>query len=139
MTAIASKGTAIQLSIASTFTTIAQVYELTGPGPEVGRFEWTNLGSGTGRRKLPTGYVDGGTVSWSMFFDPVAATLQALTALITTPAVASWKVIWSDAASTEWPFSAILVGLEPKATLDDGLKCDCEADLDGLVTYPTPA
>lgn len=137
MVKIASKGTELQLSIASVFTEIAQVYELSGPGPDVGRFDATALDSGTGREKEVTGFVDGGSISWSMFFDPVAATLQALTDLITTPAVASWKIIWSDSANTAWPFSAILTGCEPKATLDDGLKCDCSAELDGIVTYPT--
>lgn len=137
MTKIASKGTALQLDIASTYTTIAQVMEITGPGPEVGRFAANALDGAVGIEKVPTGYVDGGTVSWEMFFDPVAATHQALTDLITAPAVANWKEIWSDAAATEWPFAAILTKFEPKATVDDGLKASCEAELSGIVTYPT--
>ena len=137
MTKIASKGTELQLSIASTFTTIAQVMEISGPSAEVQTFDATALDSGVGREKKPTGFVDGGAVDFSMFFDPVATTLQALTDLILAPAVASWKTIWSDAASTEWPFSGILKSCTPKASLDDGLKADCQIELDGLCTYPT--
>lgn len=134
---IASKGTALQLSIASVFTTIVQVMEITGPGAKPETFDATALDSGVGREKKPTGYADGGTVTFSLFFDPVAATHQALTDLITAPVVSSWKVIWSDAASTEWPFSGTLSGFEPNAALEDGLKADGEITLDGIPTYPT--
>lgn len=137
MAKIASKGTALQLSIATVFTTIAGVTEISGPDAEVQTFDATALDGGAGREHEPTGYVEGGTVSWSMFFDPVAATLQALTDLITTPAVASWKLKWSDSATTEWPFSGILTKCTPSASLDDGLKADGELKLDGIVSYPT--
>lgn len=137
MVKIASKGTKLQLSIASTFTDIVQMVELTGPGPEVKTFNSTALDSGTGEENEVTGFVSGGNVSFAVLFDPVAATHQALTDLITTPAVASWKEIWSDAANTEWPFNGILTKFEPKAALEDGLRADCEILLDGMVTYPT--
>ena len=137
MTQIKSKGTVLQLDIASTYTTIAQVTNVTAPDAEVETFDATHLGSGTGREKEPTGFVEGGTVSLSLFFDPVETTHQALTDLITTPAVSDWKIIWSDSGSTEWDFSGVLKSFTPTAELADGLKADVSIELDGIVSYPT--
>lgn len=137
MAKIASKGTALKLSISSVFTTIAAVIGLNGPGMKPAVYDATALDSGVGMEKKPTGYVDGGTVSGNLFFDPVAATHQALTDLVTTPAVASWKNVWSDGASTEWPYSGTLTGFNPSAALADGLKADFEITLDGIPTLPT--
>ena len=135
MTQIPSKGTTLQLDIASTFTEVAQVISLTAPDAEVETFDATHLGSSTGREKEPTGFVEGGTVSLSLFFDPTETTHQAMTDLITTPAVSSWKIVWSD--TTEWPFSGVLKSFTPTAELADGLKADVSIELDGIVSYPT--
>lgn len=132
-----SKGTVIKLEIATVFTTIAGVQSLDGPDPEVGTFNATALDSGVGEEVKPTGYVKGGTVSGKLFFDPVAATLQALTDLLLAPAVVAWKIVWSDAAATEWPFNGILKKVKPAAEISNGLLADFEIELDGLVTYPT--
>lgn len=137
MTIIASKGTAIQLSIASVYTTISQTISIDAPSVEVQTFNATALDSGVGMPKKPTGYVDGGTANGSGFFDPVLAVHQALTDLLTTPAVALWKILWSDAATTAWTFSGILKTFQPKADIGDGLKYDFSIELDGMVSYPT--
>lgn len=137
MAKIASKGTALQLSISAVFTTIAQVSGLRGPGMKPQTYDATALDSGVGMEKKPTGFVDGGEVSGDMFFDPVAVTHQALTDLVTTPAVASWKTLWSDVATTAWPYSGTLSNFEPSASLNDGLKAAFGITLDGIPTLPT--
>jgi len=137
MTKVASKGTALQLSISAVFTTVVQITNIDGPDSEVQSFDSTSLDSGVGMEKDVTGFVDGGNVSGECFFDPVAVTHQALTDVITAPAVSSWKIVWSDAASTEWPFSGILKKFTPTAALAEGLKAAFEIELDGMVTYPT--
>lgn len=137
MTQIASKGTVLELDIATVFTEIAQVIGLDGPDPEVQVFDSTILNGAVGREKEVTGFVEGGTVSGSLFFDPVASTLQALTDLLLVPAVSNWKTIWSDTLPTEWPYAGILKKCKPAAGLDDGLKADLEIVLDGIVTYPS--
>jgi len=132
-----SKGAALQLSIASVFTTIAQMRSFNGPDAEVQTFDGTALDSGVGMEHYPTGYVEGGNVNGSLFFDPVAATLQALTDLKTAPAISLWKEKWSDTALTEWPFSGILTRVNPKAEVNQGLMADINVKLTGIPTYPT--
>ena len=138
MTTIASKGTELQLDIASTFTEVVQLEDVSFGGSAVGFFEAPTLDQASaGIPKVATGYANGGQVSASGYFDPVAATHQAITDLITTPADSSWKVVWSDSANTEWPFTAIVTGFDPSASVSDGLRFELNMEIDGLVTYPT--
>lgn len=137
MTKIAPKGAALKLSISAVYTTIAQNREFTGPDAETQTYDATTLDGGVGMAFKPTGYVNGGTVSGSLLFDPVDSTHQAMTDLLTTPAVASWKCVWSDAALTEWAFTGVLTKFTPKVSLTEGLVADYEIKLDGIPTYPT--
>lgn len=129
-------GTALQLDIAATYTTIAGVRELTVDPGEVKTYDETDLASADEEIGV-TGLVGGGSCTFSMFVDPVAATFQALTDLITTPAIKGWKVIWPDSGSTEWGFDGALTKLPVKANLTDGLMADGEIALDGIPTLPT--
>lgn len=134
---IASKGTALQLSISSVYTTIASITDLDGPSAEPQTFNPTTLDGGAGIPVKLTGYVLGGTVTCNGYFDPVETTHQALTDLLTTPASSNWKTIWSDAALTQWPYAGVLTGFTPSATTDDGLKFAITITVDGIPTYPT--
>lgn len=136
-TKIASKGTNLQLSISSVYTTIASVSDLDGPSAEPGIFNPTTLDGGVGIPTKLTGYVAGGTMSFNGYFDPVETTHQALTDLLTTPAVSNWKIVWSDAATTAWTFAGVLTQFSPSATVDDGLKFAASIQVDGIPTYPT--
>ena len=60
-----------------------------------------------------------------------------MTDLLTTPADVACKIIWSDAATTEWPFTGILKKYDVAAAMNNGLMTDFEWKLDGLFTYPT--
>lgn len=137
MAKIASKGTLLKMEISSVFTTIAQVYELNAPPGDVQTFNSTDLAGGVGMTHAVTGYVDTGELTASLFFDPTAATVKAMTAKITTPAENNFKVVWSDGSATEWGFAGIIRSLGPKATLQDALKADVRIQVSGLVTYPT--
>lgn len=136
-TKIASKGTQLQLSISAVYTTIASITDIDGPTAETQTFKPTTLDGGVGIPTKTTGYVDGGTVSCNGYFDPVETTHQACTDLLTTPAVSSWKIIWSDSATTTWAFSGVLTGFNPSASTDDGLKFSMSIAVDGIPTYPT--
>lgn len=135
MSKVVCKGTVLQQDIASVYTALAQLISIEGPGPEVETFDATALDSGVGKEFDVTGYVDGGELSFDLFFDPALGGHQNLTDLLTTPVVENWKEIFSDA--TAWPFSGILTGLSPTTDMGDALKASCAIKLDGLVTYPT--
>ncbi len=138
MTLVVSKGTALQIDIATVYTEIAQNISIDGPDSEVLTQELPTLDVvGNGVPVKPTGWVKGGGVSFSMYLDPVAATFQALTDLIATPVVTGFKIIFSDTGATVWPFNATVTKATPKIEQGEYLKADCECMLDGVVTYPT--
>jgi hypothetical protein len=138
MTQNASKGTKIYLDIASTLTEIPQVSQLSTSGNDVGVADVTDLNQAVaGMAYIPNGYAEGGSVSWDTFFDPVGVVLQALTDLITTPALKAWKIVWPDTAATVWTFSAIYKGINVTASKPDALVASHEAKLSGLFAYPT--
>ena len=135
MTQIVGKGSKIQLSISSVFTDIAQVLDINPPHPKVEHFKTTDLSSGVGHTYLPTGYVEGGECTFEIFYDMATATHTALLALITTPAVSSWKVIFANAGTTTWSFSGILESFEPKVAMDGGVKASIKIKVTSTVSF----
>lgn len=142
-----SKGTLLKQTISSTLTTVAQVFSVKSPKGKPDTFDATTLDqSGVGKVKLPTGYVDGGTLTAELFFDPGLAGHKALYAAIVGPLtylsnvlqVPAYSIVWSDSQNsgpTSWPFSG-WPSLEVSAALGDGLKATFEVELDGIVAYP---
>jgi len=129
-----SKGTLLQKSIASVYTTIVNVDSISGPDSEVEDMVVTDLSSGAGHEHGVTGYVEPGQVSGSCFFDPAAATHTSMTSRLASPGFDNYKIIWSDAAPTSWTYSACLKKFTPKAQMGDFLKADFAMQLTGLVT-----
>lgn len=137
MTKYAGKGSILQLEIASVFTTITQLLSIDGPDMKPEVYESRTLDDGAGIGQKPTGYVNGGTVSVEGFFDPVGATHQALTDLVTAPAVVNWKIKYSDGSATAWPFAGTLTNFKTSIKMNDGIKFNGEITLDGIPTLPT--
>jgi|CXWL01.1.fsa_nt_gi hypothetical protein len=137
MARVATKGTLFQVTISAALTTVAGVFRLKGPGVEVKTWNATDLSSGVGEEKKVTGHVEGKNVSGSLWMDPVAATFQFLTDLLTAPASNAMNIDFADAATTSWPFTGIVKNVEPSVELNAGLMAEFEVELDGIPTYPT--
>lgn len=136
MAKLVCKGTALQHSIASTLTDIAQIVSFDGPDAEVETVESDTLdNTAVGIPMSVTGRVTGGTVSGELFFDPSLAGHQDLTDQLLTPAVTNWNITWTD--DTDWPFAGILKSCTPTVDLADLLKASFEIELSGIVTYPS--
>lgn len=137
MTKIASKGTTLQQTVATAFVPIAQVISLDFSGMESETFEADSLDNAdAGIPYQPTKRTEGGSVSGELFFDPALQGQNNMQFLLTDPEAEAWKVIWSDAATTEWPFAGAGISFGPKAALNDGLKASFSIKLNGLPTFP---
>lgn len=136
MSKIKSKGTALQLSVASVYTTVAQVVSLDGPSMESETYESDTLdNTSAGIPYSPTGRTEGGSVSGELFFDPVLSIHLSMLALLTTPTTAAWKMLFADSATTDWTFSGAGLQFGPKVALGDGLKASFSIKLDGMPTF----
>lgn len=140
MAIIRSKGTLLKLSIASVLTTIAQVPMIDLPEGANETFEADYLdNTEAGIPHKATGRTEGGEVGFELWFDPVLAGHQAITDLLTTPAASGTpgQIVFADAATTEWDFTAAGVTLGGTVQLKEGLKAKGKLKLDGIVDYPT--
>lgn len=140
MVVIASRGSVFSLEIGTVFTPIAQCLSIEGPEAETETTEADYLDNASaGIPKISTERTEPGSVSLDLFFDPILASHQALTDLLTAPSgfPVSAKITWSDAATTEWPFDIAGVSFGPSAGLSDPLKAGVKLTLADLVTYPT--
>lgn len=131
MSVVAGLGTKLQLSISSTLTDIANEVEIDGPDWQVGTAE-TSVLTSTVRTYRPT-IPDSGELTMTIYYDETNATHTALTALMTTPAVGSWKLIFVDTHS--YAFSGILTQFKTTGmTIDDNLSAEITIKLTGAIT-----
>jgi len=141
MAIIRCKGTALQQCIGTTFTAVTQVISLDLPDTEAETFEADYLdNTAAGIPYKGTGRVEGGSVGFELFLDPVlAAHTYILTELTTPPAIDSeetWKIVFADTGTTEWAFTGAGVGIGGTVALGDGLKMTGSIKVDGITTFP---
>lgn len=140
MAVLPSKGSKLQITIATTLTDIADVTQFSFSGSEVSTFETTTMGqTASGRTYGVNGFSEGGSVSGTCYYDPTNATHQALTDLVTTPTNdKAFNAIWNaTAVGSDWAFTGIVTSFDPAANMNDALSADFGIKLDGIPTYPT--
>ncbi len=123
--AITSTDTILQQEISSVFTPVAGIRNVEFTAPEVESVEVDDLESDF-VDLLVTGRLSGGGVNSSMFLDPAAATQTALIAIINTPAMAAWKILWPDTGTTTQALDGILKKIVRKAERGEPLMQDIE-------------
>jgi hypothetical protein len=137
MSKYSSKGTLLQRSIASVFTTVGSIMSLQGPSAEVQFFDGSALDSGVSLEDGElTGHTAPGEVSGELFWDPGDSTHQTLTDDLGAPAHASWKIV-TPAGSNVITFTGATKNFTPQAAVKDGLKSSFAIKLRSLATYPT--
>lgn len=130
-----SKGTVLQLSIASVFTPVAGVSKIDEPDDEVQFIDVTALDSGVSHEDgMPTGHVAPGSVSGEGFADPLDTTHQALNALMASPVISSWKITNSNFSGYSVTFSGALKTLKRTHAVKEAVKFNFEIKLSTICT-----
>ena len=138
MAKVQVKGTVIKQEISSVLTAVAQITEFSHSGAESETFDATTIDtSGAGKEYNQTGYSEGGSVDFSIFYDPALAGHQALTDLVATPAECNFDITFADTGATNCTFVAAGVGFGFTGAMSDGLKADLSLKLDQLFSYST--
>jgi hypothetical protein len=137
MAIIISKGTKLQLSVASVYTDIAQILSLELPEMESETFESDTLdNANAGIPYTATGRTEGGKISGELFLDPALSIHKTLLGLLKTPAESLWKIIFANTGATAWPFTGAGFSLGGSVALKEGLKAKFGIKLSGLPTFP---
>lgn len=132
------KGTVIKQTISSVLTAVAQITEFSHSGAESETFDATTIDtSGAGKEYAATGYSEGGTFDFTMFYDPALAGHQAITDLITTPASCVWDITFTDSQPDTAEFTGAGLSFGFTGAMNDGLKADVSIKITGLMVYDT--
>lgn len=146
MAKVKVKGTALQAAIGSTsYTAIAQITGFSLTGQETETYDSRTLDGSAGVTYDPTGYVEGGSVSFDLLYDPALSGHQDLSDLLVAAHLATtglpndigWKVVFANTSSTELSFTASGIGMEITGEASDGLRATVTLKVDGAPTYPT--
>jgi len=139
------KGTIIEQSSGTTYTAVAQVTGFSISGIETETYDSRTLDGTAGVEYDPTGYVEGGSVTFDLLYDPALGGHQAITDLavaahLTTnglPNDVNWKVKFANTASTELTFVSSGISVDITGDATDGLRSSITLKCDGCPVLPT--
>ena len=131
-----TKGAVIDQKIGVTLTPVAQIISFSHSGAEAETFDATTIDTtGAGKEHQITGYSEGGTLDFELYYDSELAGHQALTDDITTPAARDYSI--TLAGGSEMIFTAAGISFGFAGDMGDGIKGDVSLKLNSLMTYTT--
>jgi hypothetical protein len=138
MAKVKVKGTVIRQTISASLTAVAQIVEFNHSGAESETYDATTIDtSGAGKEYSQTGYSEGGSFDFTIFYDDMLAGHQAITDLVTTPADCVWNIQTTAVSSAAMAFTSAGVGFGFSGAMNDGLKADVSLKITGLMAYST--
>ena len=135
-----AKGTVLQISISSVFTTVAQVKKIDYPDDETQFFDGTGLDSTDVEDGIPTGFSIPGSVSADLFYDPLDAVHQKLISSRIAHTIESWKITNPNIGATtahSCTFTGAIKKFKPSAAVGGALEGSLEVKLQSVSAYST--
>lgn len=128
----------LQISIASVFTDIAGVRNMTGPGVSMSAIKVSSRDNGWD--EFVAGMKDAGELTFDIVYDPDTATHSASVAggLLTMFAAGTsgtWKLSLADTTATTYSFSAFVTKFTPKLPFDGMQSADITLKLTSSITF----
>lgn len=120
-----------------TFTAIANVTTISGPGMSRETLDVTAHNSPDKWMEFLGGLKDGGEVSADLNYDPGEGTHNTLQDDFDDAAPRNYQIVFPDDEQTCWQIALILTGLEPDAPYDDKLSCSTTWKVSGKPTLTT--
>ena len=124
----------------STYTTVAQVRDVEGPGLKLDTVEVTTRDTSKWRKRI-AGLKDGGTVTFEIVYDPDLATHGAAIGSGTNVPYyllegtsRLFQIVLPDSTPTTIAFTAFVTSFKPKAPMEGALMADVELQITSAVT-----
>lgn len=116
-------------------TTIGQVRRISGPDQEKEFIDTTDLATANRERTFISSLRNPGIVEVEVLFDPVLSSQEGVEDAYKADTLATWSIVFSDAAPTTWSFLAITITpINPVANLGDALIGTFRLKLSAAVT-----
>lgn len=103
------------------FTTIAEIFNLTGPGLSAEVIDVTHMESIDRFREKIVGILDAGELSFEMSWIPDNTVHAGFITDFKARTKRNFELIWPDTAGTKWEIAAFITSMEPSAPVDDKL------------------
>lgn len=124
------------------FTTIANVSSISGPSLAATIVDVTSMSSGNPWREKVTTLLDGGDVSFDVFWIPTETSQKNLLTLFqergqgTAGVPIDFKLVFPDTAHTFYLFSGFISKLNLTEAVADVVKAACTITISGEPTFP---
>ena len=122
MAKIKSKGTALLMSIASVYTAIPQLTDISLSGEASLTSDTTTLDGGAFKTYDANGYVEPCKISANGFYDPDDTVHAAIIALVAAPVATNFKVTYTDTSPLSAVYSGTGIGFDKSISLNDPVK-----------------
>jgi predicted secreted protein len=117
-----------------TFTTIAEVRDISGPSLALDTADVTSHDSPGGWEEHIGTILRSGEITFTVNFVPTHATHNPSTGLIADMVnreVRNFQLVFPNVGNTTWAFAALVTGFEPAEPVDDALTADVTLKLTG--------
>jgi hypothetical protein len=131
--AIPAQGTELKLGAGSplSYTKIAEVNSISGPGGSVSVIDVTDLSSAA--KEKMAGLNDNGQISFECNFIPSNTQHAALVAAKAAGTILKFQLVFPDTGSTTWSFDGFVVSLPPSFGVDGVLKASITIEVTGEI------
>lgn len=134
--ALSSLGTELQRGDGGdpeVFTKISEAVTIGGPGGDMETIDVTDLSSDGGYREYLASFLEAGEVTLELNFVP--SVHSDLLSDRTNRVLRNFKLVFPDAASTSWTFSAYVKGINTNASVGEKLSGTITLFISGSVDY----
>lgn len=118
--------------------TVAEVYDIGGPGLSRDTIEVTHHQSPNRWKEFIKSLKDGGEVTFSINYKPTDTTHNVAAGVLgdfaNDTTVDTWSLVFPDSGATTWSFPGILTNFEPTEPIDDRLSADITIKVSGQPT-----
>jgi hypothetical protein len=136
MATLESQGATLAISVGTSptsFTTIANVIDVSGPGGSASVIDITNLASVAREKRM--GLPDEGQVTFNVQLDPDNATHQAVRDARKNRTECQFRLTLTDSTPTTLTFNGFVLNFSVSLAVDDVVKASITIEVNGAVAW----
>jgi hypothetical protein len=136
MATLESQGATLAISVGTSptsFTTIANVIDVSGPGGSASVIDITNLASVAREKRM--GLPDEGQVTFNVQLDPDNATHQAVRDARKNRTECQFRITLTDSTPTTLIFNGFVLNFSVSLAVDDVVKASITIEVNGAVAW----
>jgi hypothetical protein len=136
MATLESQGATLAISVGTSptsFTTIANVIDISGPGGSASVIDITNLASVAREKRM--GLPDEGQVTFNVQLDPDNATHQAVRDARKNRTECQFRITLTDSTPTTLIFNGFVLNFSVSLAVDDVVKASITIEVNGAVAW----